>query len=67
MPAAPVRERGFVPTELTLLVRLAGMTVVKMRGGAAGNRGRRPLDLDEIEIMMAARKTAEPSVAGDAE
>ncbi len=64
MPALAVRERGFVPTELTLLFRLAGMSVVNMWGGTAGNWGRRALDLDEIELMIVARKTAEPSAAG---
>jgi len=29
-----------------------------MWGGTAGNWGRRPLDLDEIEIMILARKAA---------
>ncbi len=66
LPPLPVRERGFVPTELILLFRLAGMAVLNMWGGTAGNWGRRPLDLDEIEIMIVARKTAEPSDAGDA-
>ncbi len=56
-----VRERGFVPTELTLLFHLAGMSVLNLWGGTAGNWGRRTLDLDEIEIMIVARKTAEPS------
>jgi len=60
LPAVAVRERAFVPTELLLLFRLAGMSVLNMWGGTAGNRGRRPLDLDEIEIMIVARKTAEP-------
>jgi hypothetical protein len=60
LPAVGVRERGFLPTELRLLFRLAGMSVLDMWGGTAGNWGRRPLDLDEIEIMIVARKTAEP-------
>lgn len=60
LPAIAVRERGFVPTELTLLFRLAGLSVLQMWGGTAGNWGRRPLDLDEIEIMAVARKTAAP-------
>jgi hypothetical protein len=55
-----------MPPELVLLFRLAGMTVLNMWGGTAGNWGRRPLDLDEIEIMAVARKTAEPWSAGDA-
>jgi SAM-dependent methyltransferase len=66
LPAIAVRERGFVATELTLLFRLAGMSVVNIWGGTAGNWGRRTLDLDEFEIMIAASKTAEPSAAGDA-
>ena len=60
LPAVAVRERGFVPTELILLFRLAGMSVVNMWGGTAGNWGRRILDLDEIEIMVVARKAGEP-------
>lgn len=66
LPAVAVRERAFVPTELILLFRLAGMSVLNMWGGTAGNWGRRTLDLDEIEIMIVARKIAEPSAAGDA-
>lgn len=60
LPPIAVRERAFVPTELILLFRLAGMPMLNMWGGTAGNWGRRPLDLDEIEIMMVARKTGEP-------
>jgi SAM-dependent methyltransferase len=60
LPAVAVRERAFTPTELILLFRLAGMAVLNIWGGTAGNWGRRTLDLDEIEIMIVARKTAEP-------
>ena len=59
LPAVAVRERAFVPTELILLFRLAGMSVLNMWGGTAGNWGRRTLDLDEIEIMIVACKTVE--------
>jgi len=65
LPAIPVRERAFVPTELSLLFRLAGMSVLNIWGGTAGNWGRRSIDLDEIEIMVVARKTDEPSAAAD--
>ncbi|MBN1106014.1 MAG: methyltransferase domain-containing protein, partial [Deltaproteobacteria bacterium] len=61
LPPIAVRERGFVPTELMLLFRLAGLSVLNMWGGTAGNWERRTLDLDEIEIMIVARKTAEPA------
>lgn len=67
LPAVAVRERAFVPTELVLLFRLAGMSVLNMWGGTAGNWGRRTIDLDEIEIMIVARKTAEPLPAGNAD
>ncbi len=67
LPTIRVRERAFVPTELFLLFRLGGMTVLNMWGGTAGNWGRRMIDLDEIEIMMVAHKTAEPSAAMDAQ
>ncbi len=58
-----VRERAFVPTELKLLCHLAGLTVLHQWGGTAGNWGRRSIDLDEIEIMIVAAKTGEPSAA----
>jgi ubiquinone/menaquinone biosynthesis C-methylase UbiE len=64
----PVRatERGFVPTELVLLFRLAGLTVQNIWGGTAGNWGHRKIDLDEIEIMVVARKSAEPHMLATA-
>lgn len=65
LPAVAVRERAFVPTELVLLFRLAGMSVLNIWGGTAGNWGRRTLDLDEIEIMIVARKIAEPLPPGN--
>ncbi len=51
-----VRERGYLPTELGMLFRLAEFEVEHIWGGTAGNWGRRQLDLDEIEIMVVARK-----------
>ncbi|MBN1420443.1 MAG: methyltransferase domain-containing protein [Planctomycetes bacterium] len=63
LPPVLARERAFVPTELDLLFRLAGLSVLNMWGGTAGNWGRRPIDLDEMEIMIVARKAAEPSPA----
>jgi SAM-dependent methyltransferase len=53
-----LRERGYVPTELVMLFRLAGFEVEHIGGGTAGNWGRRPLDLDEMEVMVIARKAA---------
>jgi hypothetical protein len=55
LPAVPVRERGFVPTEVTLLMRFAGMSVLSM-GRHRGELGETAVDLDEI--MIVAQKTA---------
>ena len=49
-----------------LLFRLAGLSVLNIWGGTAGNWGRRTLDQDEMEIMVVACKTGEPSAGGDA-
>ena len=61
-----VCERAFIPTELTLLFSLAGMAVLNIWGGTAGNLQRKRLDLNEIEIMVVACKTSEPVAVGDA-
>ena len=57
--SVPTRERGYVPTEMRLLLRCAGLEVENLWGGTAGNWGRRPLDLDEMEMMAVARKPAQ--------
>ena len=64
LPPVALRERAFVPTELLLLFRMAGLSVLHMWGGTAGNWGRRTLDLDEMEIMVVACKIAEPRDRG---
>jgi len=56
--SVPVRERGYVPSELRLLCRMAGFEVEHVWGGTAGSWGRRPVDLDEWEIMVVMRKPA---------
>jgi len=53
-----VRERGYVPTELVMLFRQAGFEVEHIWGGTAGNWGRRRINLDEIEVIVVARKAA---------
>jgi SAM-dependent methyltransferase len=57
LPEIALRQRSFAPSELVLMFRWAGMTVLHIWGGTAGNWGRRTLDLDEMEIMIVARKT----------
>jgi cyclopropane fatty-acyl-phospholipid synthase-like methyltransferase len=52
----PIRERGYVPSELVLLCRGAGFAVEHVWGGTAGQWGRRPVDLDEMEIMAVLRR-----------
>ena len=56
-----VRERGYVPTELVMLLRLAGFHVDHIWGGTAGNWGRRQVELDEMEIMAVASKSTDPT------
>ena len=51
-----VRERSYTPPELVLLFRIAGFKVENVWGGTAGNWGKRPLSLDEMEVMVVARK-----------
>jgi len=41
---------------------MAGMSVLNMWGGTVGNWGRCALNLDENEIMVTARKVAEPLI-----
>jgi SAM-dependent methyltransferase len=50
------RERGFVPPELRLMLRVIGFEVEHMGGGTAGNWGIRPLELDEYEILAIAAR-----------
>lgn len=50
------RERGHLPTELALMLHLVGFEIEHIGGGTAGNWGKRPLELDEMEIMVIARK-----------
>ncbi len=51
-----IRQRGYVPSELVLLCRGAGFIVEHVWGGTAGNWGRRPVELDEMEIMAVLRR-----------
>jgi SAM-dependent methyltransferase len=53
-----LRERGHLPTELLKLFRLIGFEVEHIGGGTAGNWERRPLELDEMEVMVIAKKKA---------
>lgn len=54
--SAVVREKAFTPMELTLMLRIAGFRVEHIWGGTAGNWGRRPLLMDEMELMVLARR-----------
>jgi SAM-dependent methyltransferase len=51
-----LKERGFVPSELRLMLEIAGFNVEKMYGGTAGAWNREPVKLDEIEIMAICHK-----------
>jgi len=54
-----LRERSFVPSELALLMDAAGFQIEHIGGGTAGNWGRRGVELDEMEIMVIARKVVD--------
>jgi len=49
-------EKGYLPTELKLLMEKAGFEVLDIWGGTAGNWGQRPVELDDWELMATARK-----------
>lgn len=51
-----LRERGFVPSELRLMLEMCGFEVEQILGGTAGSWERRTVDPDEIEIMVIARR-----------
>jgi len=47
-----VRERLFIAPEVTRMLKEAEFRVNAVYGGTAGNWGRRPIELDEIEMMF---------------
>jgi 2-polyprenyl-3-methyl-5-hydroxy-6-metoxy-1,4-benzoquinol methylase len=49
-----LHERGFVPSELHLLLELTGFEVIAIFGGTAGDWNREMVSLDEVEIMAIA-------------
>lgn len=51
-----VRERGYTAPELTKMARAAGLVVDHVGGGTAGDWARRPMHLDEIELMLILEK-----------
>ncbi|WP_216651718.1 hypothetical protein [Paenibacillus sp. NEAU-GSW1] len=51
-----VKERRYYPIELKQMFARAGMAVGQIWGGTAGNWKRQSIHLDEIEIMLSARK-----------
>ena len=51
-----LHEKGYICSELRILLRLAGFETLHFYGSTAGNWGRRPVDPDEIEFMAIARK-----------
>ena len=53
-----IKQHGYLPSDLSLLFKLAGFDVENIWGGTAGNWGKRSIDLDEMEIMAIARKPA---------
>jgi SAM-dependent methyltransferase len=58
------RERGFVPSELRLMLRVTGFEVDRIWGGTAGSWFRRTIELDEIEVMVVAHTMSGATDAG---
>lgn len=50
------RERLYILPELVALLNACGFAVEHTWGGTAGRWGRRPLELDEIEVMVTCRR-----------
>jgi ubiquinone/menaquinone biosynthesis C-methylase UbiE len=55
----PLHERYYTPPEFTRMLRLAGFKVEHIWGGTAGKWDRKPLVLDEMEMMVIARRANE--------
>ncbi len=51
-----IRERLFIPPEVTRMLGEAGLAVDNVYGGTAGHWSRRPLSLDEVEAMYVCRR-----------
>jgi 2-polyprenyl-3-methyl-5-hydroxy-6-metoxy-1,4-benzoquinol methylase len=52
-----LRERGYIASELILMMKLTGFKVKHVWGGTAGNWRREVPDMDEIAILLVAHKT----------
>jgi 2-polyprenyl-3-methyl-5-hydroxy-6-metoxy-1,4-benzoquinol methylase len=49
-------EKGFTPPEIRHLLVRAGFEIIHLWGGTAGKWNKSPLDMDEYEIMVIAKK-----------
>jgi cyclopropane fatty-acyl-phospholipid synthase-like methyltransferase len=60
LPGGPqvvtIRERLFIPPEVVKMLRSVGFEVDNVYGGTAGHWERRPVSLDEVEVMYVCRK-----------
>lgn len=60
-PEPPPRERGYTPPELRRMLLAAGLDVLGIYGGTAGDWGLRPPKLDEMELMALAERPGRAS------
>lgn len=51
-----IKERLFIPPEVVAMLRHVGFEVLNVWGGTAGEWGKRPIKLDEVEVMYFCRK-----------
>lgn len=54
-----LRERYYTGPEIRRLVQAAGLNVLGVYGGTAGNWGLRPIELDEYELMVIAERRSQ--------
>ena len=52
-----MKERAYLPQELGAMLSQTGFKVENIWGGTAGNWAQRNIELDEIEIMIVAKKS----------
>ncbi|SFI76934.1 Methyltransferase domain-containing protein [Paenibacillus sp. UNC496MF] len=52
-----IKERRYLPAELTRMFAEAGLAAEHVWGGTAGRWNRGPIGLDEVEVMLVAKRT----------
>ncbi len=59
IPPSKLKEKGYLVSELNLLFKAGGFVAEHIWGGTAGDWNRHELKMDEMEVMVIARKSKE--------